>query len=689
MATESIGFDLSLVAWAIWIIPFVAALIAPAIGKMSKRATGYFAVGMALMSALSAAALLPEALDGNEIHNQVSWIDTIGIKAGVLADPLAIIMANVVGWISFLIIVYSTGYMKGDKDIVRFWFWMMFFIGSMQLIVLSDNFLQLFFGWEGVGLASYALIAFWYRDKKQHHVGTEGYTALGISEYYSPSHAGMKAFIMTKVGDVMMLAGMFLIFAFAGTFGFKELIDDTSWAVNMSAAGLLVPAGVLLFGGAVGKSAQFPLNEWLLEAMTGPTAVSALIHAATMVKAGVFLVARIGPLFFALAAAGIMVDQFFEIIAWVGAITALLLATQGMVNKEIKKVLAYSTGSQIGYMMMALGIAGLSEQFVDGYTAGFYHLISHAMFKASLFMAAGSLIHVVGSRFMNDMGGLRKVMRKTYVFMWAAGLALMGAPFITTGFWSKDAIFAAVFESGNTWAMPIFVIAVLTAVITAFYTTRLIGMVFFGPKSKHIKKIESEGHHLHEAPMSMWIPYGILAALTIGIGVIGFSAEEGIHELFTEYLDNSFGIKSLHVVAEHAALPGFLSGLNPIAVAASVGAFAIGITLGYIFYIGRWVDPVKFVNSNIFFYAIHKFFLNRWYLNALIYWVFVTAPLWLVRGVSRYFERPVMDLGMNLGLEKAVKWSAKVVQGTETGVAQSYLFVFGAGLLFVVLILLV
>ena len=689
MATESIGFDLSLVAWAIWIIPFVAALIAPAIGKISKRATGYFAVGMALMSALSAAALLPEALDGNEIHNQVSWIDTIGIKAGVLADPLAIIMANVVGWISFLIIVYSTGYMKGDKDIVRFWFWMMFFIGSMQLIVLSDNFLQLFFGWEGVGLASYALIAFWYRDKKQHHVGTEGYTALGISEYYSPSHAGMKAFIMTKVGDVMMLAGMFLIFAFAGTFGFKELIDDTSWAVNMSAAGLLVPAGVLLFGGAVGKSAQFPLNEWLLEAMTGPTAVSALIHAATMVKAGVFLVARIGPLFFALAAAGIMVDQFFEIIAWVGAITALLLATQGMVNKEIKKVLAYSTGSQIGYMMMALGIAGLSEQFVDGYTAGFYHLISHAMFKASLFMAAGSLIHVVGSRFMNDMGGLRKVMRKTYVFMWAAGLALMGAPFITTGFWSKDAIFAAVFESGNTWAMPIFVIAVLTAVITAFYTTRLIGMVFFGPKSKHIKKIESEGHHLHEAPMSMWIPYGILAALTIGIGVIGFSAEEGIHELFTEYLDNSFGIKSLHVVAEHAALPGFLSGLNPIAVAASVGAFAIGITLGYIFYIGRWVDPVKFVNSNIFFYATHKFFLNRWYLNALIYWVFVTAPLWLVRGVSRYFERPVMDLGMNLGLEKAVKWSAKVVQGTQTGVAQSYLFVFGAGLLFVVLILLV
>ena len=690
MATEFLGFEAAApTAWAIWILPFIAALIIPAVGKGSKKATGYVAVGLALASALSAAMLLPEALEGNEIHDQVSWISSIGLKAGVLADPLAILMANVVGWISFLIMVYSTGYMKGDKDIVRFWFWMMFFIGSMQLIVLSDNLLQLFFGWEGVGLASYALISFWYRDKAQHHVGRKGYSALGLMEYYSPTHAGMKAFIMTKVGDVMMLAGMFLIFAYAGTFGFKELVADTAWATTMSAEGLLIPAAVLLFGGAIGKSAQFPLNEWLLEAMTGPSAVSALIHAATMVKAGVFLVARLGPLFFTLAAAGILIDQFFEIIAWVGAITAILLATQGMVNPEIKKVLAYSTGSQIGYMMMALGIAGLSQQFVDGYTAGFYHLISHAMFKASLFMAAGSLLHAVGSRFMTDMGGLRKHMRKTYAFMWAAGLGLMGAPFITTGFWSKDAIFAAVYESGNTWALPIFMIAVLTAVITAFYTTRMLGMVFFGEKSQHIKKMESEGHHIHEAPKSMWIPYGILAVLTIGIGIVGLSAENGIHELFTEYLENSFGIRSVLQGVEESQLPGFLSGLNPIALGSSLIAFAVGFGLGYIFYIARWVDPVKFVNSNLFFYSLHKVILNRYYLNAIIYWVFVVAPLWLARGVWRYFERTVIDMGMNVGLERAVGWSAKVVQKTQTGVAQSYLFVFGAGLLFVVLILLI
>ena len=670
-------------AWAVWVLPFVAALIMPAVGKFTHRGTGYVAVGFALASAVSAALLLPGALGGAEVHDQIPWIESVGVGAGVLADPLAVIMANVVGWISLLIMIYGTGYMRGDPALPRFWFWMMFFVGSMQLIVLSDNLLQVFFGWEGVGLASYMLISFWYRDKKKDYVGTEGHTALGLAAYYSPTHAGMKAFIMTKVGDVMMLAGMFLIFAYAGTFGFRELGADTAWASAMQAEGLLVPAAVLLFGGAIGKSAQFPLNEWLLEAMTGPTAVSALIHAATMVKAGVFLVARIGPLFFALAAAGIMVDQFFEIIAWVGAMTALLLATQGMVNPEIKKVLAYSTGSQIGYMMMALGVAGLSGQYVDGYTAGFFHLISHAMFKASLFMAAGSLLHVVGSRFMTDMGGLRKKMRKTYAFMWAAGLALMGAPFITTGFWSKDAIFAAVYTSGSGWALPLYAIAVLTAVITAFYTTRMIGMVFFGKPSARVQELDAQGR-IHEVSISMWVPYGVLAAMTIGLGLVGLGLEQDLHHMFEVYLDDAFGIHSEHGAGEEGLL-----GLNPVALGSSLAAFAAGIGLGYLFYIGRQASAERLVASNVFFYALHKLMLNRWYLNAMIYWGFVVAPLWLARGVHRYFERTAVDAGMNLGFERAAGWGARVVQGTQTGVAQSYLFVFGAGLLFVVLLLMV
>ena len=436
------GFQgIAINVWLIWMLPFIGAALIPVLRRSKPNLLNYTAVAFSVVSAILAATLIPLALTDSEVHSQVNWISALNLNAGILADPLSIIVTNVVAWISFLIVVYSVGYLHGERDLTRYWFFILFFIGSMQLIVLSDNLLMLFFGWEGVGLASYALIGFWYYDKKKDYVGRERHMALGIPMWAAPTHAGMKAFLMTKAGDIMMLAGMFLIFIYAGTFGFKELVADQSWAVEMSSQNLLVPAAILLFGGAVGKSAQFPLNEWLLEAMTGPTSVSALIHAATMVKAGVFLVGRIGPLFFALAAFNMA--QFFEVVAWVGAITAFLLATQALMNPEIKKVLAYSTGSQIGYMMMALGIAGLSTQFVDGFTAGFFHLISHALFKAALFMGAGALLHSVGSRFLTDMGGVRKHMKKTYIFMLLAGLSLAGAPLITSGFWSKDSIFAA------------------------------------------------------------------------------------------------------------------------------------------------------------------------------------------------------------------------------------------------------
>src|SRR5919204_1473857 len=540
MAT--IGFEgIAINVWLVWLLPFVGAAIIAAVARAGHRARDYTAVGFALASAISATTLIPLALQGVEVHSQIPWISSLGLKAGVLADPLAIVMANLVAWISFLIMVYSTGYMHGDKDLTRFWFFMLFFIGSMQLIVLSDNLLMVFFGWEGVGLASYALIGFWYYDRKKDFVGRMGDRAAGIAMWASPTHAGMKAFLMTRAGDTMMLAGMFLIFIYSGTFGFKELLQNQAWAAQMAHQNLLVPAAVLLFGGAVGKSAQFPLNEWLLEAMTGPTPVSALIHAATMVKAGVFLVARIGPLFFALTA--FSTSQFFEVVAWVGAITAFLLASQALVTPEIKKVLAYSTGSQIGYMMMALGIAGLSLHFVDGYTAGFFHLMSHAMFKASLFMGAGALLHSVGSRFMTDMGGLHKYMKKTYLFMLLAGLSLAGAPLITSGFWSKDAIFAAVLESGYSYTWPLFAIAVVVAVMTAFYTFRMIGMAFFGKKSKYLEEMEHRGHHLHEVGANMWIPFAILGVATVAIGVVGFAFADQIHGLFETYLATSFAIK--------------------------------------------------------------------------------------------------------------------------------------------------
>jgi NADH-quinone oxidoreductase subunit L len=596
-------------------------------------------------------------------------------------------MANIVAWISLLIFIYSVGYMHGDKNLTRYWFFMLFFIGSMQLIVFSDNFLMLFFGWEGVGLASFALISFWYHDRKRDFVGTPGHYADGIQMWASPSHAGLKAFLMTKAGDIMMLAGMFLIFGYAGTFGFTELVQDQSWASQMASNNLLVPAAVLIFGGAIGKSAQFPLNEWLLEAMTGPTPVSALIHAATMVKAGVFLVARIGPLFFAVSA--LNSSQFFEVVAWVGAITAFLLATQALVNPEIKKVLAYSTGSQIGLMMMGLGIAGLSASFVDGYTAGLFHLMSHAMFKASLFMGAGAVLHVVGSRFMTDMGGLRIKMKRTFLFMMMAGLSLAAAPFITSGFWSKDAILASVLESGYQYSWALFAIAIMVSFMTAFYTFRMLGMTFFGDKSKHIQKTESS-HHIHEVRAVMWVPFAILAIISIAVGLIGITFEQQLHEMFSAYLASSFGILNT-VSVEHeiesnggSAIPSF-EGLNLVAVSSSIGAFTLGALLGGLVYMKRVISP-EIVSRSIISRAVWKFFFNRWYLNTALYWGAVIGPLAIYRIIWRYFESTIID-GINPGLQGSMTYFSRVIKAGQTGIAQTYLFVFAAGIMIIIMLL--
>jgi NADH-quinone oxidoreductase subunit L len=711
---QSIGFEgIAINVWLIWILPFVGAALIPAIAKKSYRISNFTAVGFAFVSAIFAATLIPLVTAGGETHSQVPWISALNIKAGTLADPLSIIMANLVAWISLLIIIYSVGYMHGDRDLTRYWFFMLFFIGSMQLIVLSDNLLMVFFGWEGVGFASYALIGFWYADRKKDYVGKEGHIVKGIAMWASPTHAGIKAFLMTRAGDIMMLTGMFLIFMHSGTFGFKELLADQTWAQSMMEQNLLIPAAVLLFGGAIGKSAQFPLNEWLLEAMTGPTAVSALIHAATMVKAGVFLVARIGPLFFALAAFD--AAAFFEVVAWVGAITAFLLATQAIVNPEIKKVLAYSTGSQIGYMMMALGIAGLSTQFVDGYTAGFFHLMSHAMFKASLFMAAGAILHAVGTRFMTDMGGLLKNMKKTFIFMLLSSLSLAGAPLITSGFWSKDAIFAALLESGSTSGGALFFFAFIIAIMTAFYTFRMVGMVFFGTKSKHILAIEQQASHgshsastsevpnedgddketapkhkTHDVSPLMWVPFAILAIATIIIGLVGFLFEAEIHSIMASYLASSFGIgeeggvaASSNSLEQHTGETSIA--INPIALVSSFVAFGIGSGLGIIFYIIRKKDP-NIISQYPFIKKVWLFLYNRWYLNSLIYWGFVKIPLRIFKVIWRYFEN-IIAQGINPALQYSMVYLSKWVKYTQTGVAQTYLFVFAAGIIIVLIML--
>ncbi|HET6590403.1 MAG TPA: NADH-quinone oxidoreductase subunit L [Candidatus Nitrosocosmicus sp.] len=696
---DAIGFEgLGVNAWLIWMLPFIGAAFIPILRNKSEKLKSYVAVGFSLLSAFLALSILPVGLSNGEIHSQIPWFSALNLDAGVLADPLAIIMSNLVAWISAAIFVYSVSYMHKEKSLIRYWFFMLFFIGSMQLIVLSDNLLMVFFGWEGVGLASYALIGFWYQDRKKDYVGKEGHTVWGIPMWTSPTHAGIKAFLQNRAGDIMMLSGIFLIFMYSGTFGFRELLTDQTWAHAMMQQNLLVPAAVLIFGGAIGKSAQFPLNEWLLEAMTGPTSVSALIHAATMVKAGVFLVARIGPLFFALSVFNM--QQFFEIIAWVGAITAMLLATQALVNPEIKKVLAYSTGSQIGYMMMALGIAGLTTNFVDGYTAGFFHLISHALFKASLFMAAGAILHTVHSRFMTDMGGLRKNMKRTYIFMLLASLSLAGAPLITSGFWSKDAIFASILDSNYEFSSYLFFIAVTVAVMTAFYTFRMVGLVFFGKPSQNIVNMENKGHRIREVNQLMWLPFAVLAVASVVIGLVGFAFEGQLHHVFATYLSSTFGITENGVIplsevqdttgtvegeGQHEATSGG-SELNPVAVAASVTAFGVGGFLGYLFYIRRSVDPAK-INENVVSKALWRFLYNRWYLNSILYWMGVVIPLGFYRRVNKYFEHLLM-YGINPSVQHSMVFMSKVAKMAQSGDVQIYLYVFSAGIIVITMLLL-
>ena len=701
---DVLGFEgLGVIAWLIWMTPFIGAAFIPILRKSSEKFKSYIAVAFSIVSALLALTILPLGLSNGEIHSQIPWFSALNLEAGVLGDTLAIIMSNLVAWISADIFIYSVAYMHREKSLIRYWFFMLFFIGSMQLIVLSDNLLMVFFGWEGVGLASYALIGFWYSDRRKDYVGREGHTVWGIPQWTSPTHAGIKAFLLNRAGDVMMLTGMFMIFMYAGTFGFRELLADQTWAQEMMQQNLLVPAAVLIFGGAIGKSAQFPLNEWLLEAMTGPTSVSALIHAATMVKAGVFLVARIGPLFFALSVFNM--TQFFEIVTWVGAITAILLATQALVNPEIKKVLAYSTGSQIGYMMMALGIAGLSTNFVDGYTAGFFHLISHALFKASLFMAAGAILHTVHSRFMNDMGGLKKNMRKTYIFMLLASLSLAGAPLITSGFWSKDAIFASIIESNYEFSSFIFFIAVTVAVMTAFYTFRMVGLVFFGKPSQNVVNKENRGHRIHEVNIVMWLPFAVLAIASIVIGIVGFAFEGQLHHLFATYLSSTFGIIEGGVVpldgsagpeSQQRVMESDSSSthgseqeawnLNPIAVIASVSAFGLGGFLGYLFYIKRIADPKK-INDNVVSKALWKFLYNRWYLNSILYWGGVVIPLAVYRRIYKYFE-DILMYGINPSVQHSMVFMSRVTKAAQSGNVQTYLYVFSAGIILITMLLL-
>jgi len=432
------------------------------------------------------------------------WLPALGVRAGLLWDPLSALMAMVVTGVGALIHLYSLGYMRGDPRFGRFFAYMNLFVASMLILVLADGFALLFVGWELVGLCSYLLIAFWF-------------------ERPAAAAAGKKAFVVNRVGDAGFLVALMLVFAAFGSLRYADVFARAPAELTTGSATAIT---LLLLMGAVGKSAQFPLYVWLPDAMEGPTPVSALIHAATMVTAGVFMVARTGALFELAPASA-------AVVAVVGMGTALYAATIAVAQHDVKRVLAYSTISQLGYMFAAVG--------AGAYVAGMFHLTTHAFFKALLFLGAGAVIHsLAGEQDMRRMGGLWRKLPVTTATMVVAWLAISGIPPFS-GFWSKDEILATIFERGGLWRV-IWALGLLTALITAFYMTRMIYLTFFGERRW------PEGAHPHEAPWPMGLPLAVLAVLAMGGGLLNTPWRLGLEH----FLEPAF-----HGVPIAAAGPGF------------------------------------------------------------------------------------------------------------------------------------
>ena len=683
-----------ILGWLTWILPFIGAVLTPAMARINPKMRDYGAIGFSFLGALSAGLLIPMALFQSPQDLQVNWIQSLNISAGILLDPLSIIMANVVSWISFLIMVYSLAYMHGDEGLTRYWFFMNFFIGNMLLLVMSDNLFQLFFGWEGVGLCSYALIGHWYKDPVDKWVGSLDHKSLNVPMAYSPSHAGMKALIVTRIGDIGLLIAIFMIYAYSGTLNIVQLTGSVTWAVPLFRMGLLVPLALLFFWGPIGKSAQFPLHEWLPDAMAGPTSVSALIHAATMVTAGVYLAARAGPMFYNIVVQLGQPTYFFEAIAWVGAFTTFMAASQAVVSKELKKLLAYSTISQIGYMMLGIGAGGLASEFVTGMSAGIFHLMTHALFKAAAFLAAGAILHTVESRFMDEMGGLRRSMRITFVSMLIAMLALSGVPPLS-GFWSKDAIIAATVLTGQ---LPLMLLAWGTVALTFLYSLKVVGLVFLGSPSDHVKKLEEEGHHVHEAPRLMWVPYLIMAVATVLIGLAGPYVES--------FFTNALAVTTTPL-AEAVAPVSSVSEQQAVLIASagSLIMLFVGGFLGYMMYISRRFNPTSLVGERGFTRSIYNFLWNRWYLNPIYYRIFVYGTIsaagdikkWIELGFFDKISGAVAQFSINIsrggqgvdlrvidgainGIALEGRRFSSALRRIQTGVPQEYVMVFALGL---------
>ncbi len=621
---------------AIVFLPLIGCLIAGFFGRfIGARGSEIVTCSLMVLAAiLSWVVLIDVGLnDGGGRVEILRWISSgdLDVSWSLRVDTLTAVMLVVVNTVSSLVHIYSIGYMHDDPHRQRFFAYLSLFTFSMLMLVTSDNFLQLFFGWEGVGLASYLLIGFWYQKP-------------------SANAAAIKAFVVNRIGDFGFALGIFAVFFVFGTIDFDTVFAKAPEQVGKTIEFLGYQIDVitliclLLFMGAMGKSAQFLLHTWLPDAMEGPTPVSALIHAATMVTAGVFMVARLSPLFEFSPTALIVVTA-------IGATTAFFAATVGLVQNDIKRVIAYSTCSQLGYMFVALG--------VGAYSVGIFHLFTHAFFKALLFLGSGSVIHAMSDeQDIRHMGGLRKLIPFTWAMMLIGTLALTGFPF-TAGFYSKDAIVEAAFAAHSGIGMYAFYATVIAAFMTSFYSWRLMFLTFHG-KSRAKQDVLD---HVHESPWVMLIP---LVLLAVGSIVAGF--------LFKAYFVGdayqSFWRTSLFTGTGNTILED-LHHVPKLVVFMPTIMMVAGFLVACLMYI--WVPVLPLLMSRMF-KPIYLFFLNKWYFDELYDWVFVRPAKWLGRFLWKIGDGRIIDgLGPDGVTARVIDVTNRVVR-LQSGYVYHYAF---------------
>jgi NADH-quinone oxidoreductase subunit L len=627
--------DISL---AILLLPLASFVVLIFFGRRLPRGGDWFGLSLLTVCLGLSLAVLTQRV-GGPLEADVlrfTWVDfgdvpligRLQVHLGFAVDNLAAIMMTVVCLVSTLVHLFSIGYMDGDVRYTRYFAYLGIFTFSMLMIVLTDNFFLMYVGWELVGLSSYLLIGHWYEKK-------------------SASDAAKKAFIVNRIGDIGMFTGIMILYFTFRTFTFDDIFSMmAAGTVPMGSEAWLTAAGVLIFCGAVGKSAQFPLHVWLPDAMEGPTPVSALIHAATMVAAGVFLVARTFPM---------MTADALTVIAYVGAITAFVAATIAIAQNDIKKVLAYSTVSQLGYMVMGLG--------VGAYTAGFFHLSTHAMFKAGLFLGSGSVIHAMHHAMhkthdhgdpqdVRNMGGLKKYMPVTYLTFLMFTLAISGVPF-TSGFLSKDELLAGSLAFGQTtghYLIPF--IGFLVAGMTAFYMFRLVFLTFFG---EHADRSREE--HLHESPASMKIPLIVFAVLSFFAfwSFNPFGAAEGWFatslprpESVVPAASQAMGAEEFAEAMHHAHVP---------TIVLSLLCAGIGILLAFFTYRKKSISADAVAAK---LPGVHRFLLNKWYFDELYGATAVNGTLALTR-LLNWFDANIVD-GLVNG---TASWTKALVFGYD------------------------